>query len=172
MLHKLIFAIRGIFGRSPEERNGLLLFYLTSCFNIAWCVWITLEAFQINTPGHTVSGQITLPWQGLMVFYTSRNGFARWNNDTLDGPHWGRTIAILTFAWAIWLYTTYLLFPYVLIPDSLYIGLSGLITNIGTWQIVKEVHKNIQTKKNELQVNGLDGQKNNNSIPPDLPDAT
>ena len=127
-------------GRTDQERNECAFFFFIAFLTIMWCILIGIEAFQINVPGHVLNFEVTIVWMSALSAYTSHKGFARWNNETLDGPHYGKAIGFATIIYGFLLYGLYMLVARVVIPQQLNIGLEGILTNVFGWEVIKVFH--------------------------------
>ncbi|MDP3710635.1 MAG: hypothetical protein Q8R29_02840 [bacterium] len=149
MIRKILDYFQGLFGKTPDERNESLLFYLTSGLLLAWCILIGIEAFGLNVAGRNVLPEVTVLMLSVMTGYTGHKGYARWGNKTLHGSQRGKTFGAMALTYGMLIYYLNLRMPEVLVPAQLSIGLEGIVINIFGWQIIKAAHARIQNGSGE-----------------------
>lgn len=136
---------------TPAQKRDLLLFFLAATLNLAWCAWMTVEAFGLNAPDHSISFSITFWWLTSMTGYIGHKSHTRWHGASLDGSRSGHWMGVLTQFFGIVIVSLYLLRSDVRIPEQLMWGLTGSLGILTGWQLIKSYHHRCQQNGNDTK---------------------
>lgn len=124
-----------------DAKIDFCLFTLAMSLNIAWCVFIFMEAFGMGNPCHSPTKYLTHTWLILMSGATVHTGMLRWKKVNLDGSRWGRQIGIGTLMFGILLCVLYKFRTDMVMPAEFALGMEGTALNLLGWNIAKIYHK-------------------------------